>query len=244
MFCRYIITTTFLFSAIASTSAFSQESAPESPSLNSSKELAASEVETLDSKALEKPLDLRLPVSIDLHRPLDLRSRSRLYSTDQFATRGEQPASRGVSSESHEELSVLSDSERAKLALAQYDELARKEPFSVKSYALSASIANESSNTAIQTEPRGTRIDFDRSKAPDWSQSNYNPHSLDQRGQQAKLQIERTRQRSFDRVADMIHPGFGRLEFKVGENNVRLDYLNPRRCKLKGAGLCVQIGFK
>jgi len=243
MFCRYLVTTTFLFSAIVSTSAFSQE-APEPPGLNSSEGLAPSDVETLDPKVLEKPLDLRLPTSLDLHRPLDLRSRYRLvpdYSTDQFATLGEQPASGGSSPEW---LSPLPDSERTKLLLDRYDELARKEPFSVKSYALSESIRNTSSNTTPQAEPRGTRIDLDRSQSPDWSQSNYNPHSFDRKGQQAKLAIERTRQRSFDRVADMIHPGFGRLEFKVGENNVRLDYLNPRRCKLKGAGLCVQIGFK
>lgn len=196
-------------------------------------ELSPGQVEALDASVLEKPLDLSLP--------LDLRSRYRLtqeHQSDLFAPRAERSPSSGEFS------LLLSDSERTKRALDRYDELARKEPFSAKSYNYSE-LADKTPNTAVQAEPRGTRIDLSAKKT-DWSQSiyDYNPNSFDQKGQQAKLQIERTRQRSFDRVADMIHPGFGRMEFKVGENNVRFDYLNARRCKLKGAGLCVQIGFK
>jgi|AGTN01.1.fsa_nt_gi hypothetical protein len=185
-------------------------------------ELSSTELESLRSK-VQEPLDLRLPSALDLRLP------TRFDVLQNEFELIESP--------------LLSDSERAKRALEQYDEIMRKERFSVKSYAR-GDLARTVANPAVQTEPHGVKIDLNR-KSNDWSQSiyDYNPYTPDQKGQQAKLQIERTRQRSFDKVADMIHPGFGRMEFKVGDNNVRFDYLNARRCRLRGAGLCLQIGF-
>lgn len=184
-------------------------------------ELSPEVLEGIGSKVVQEPLDLRLPSTVDLRLP------------SRFNVRNDEL-----------ELSLLSDSERAKRALAQYDELVRKDRFSVKSYAAGLTVKNTSPDTAHQAESRGAKLDLSR-KSNDWSQSiyDYNPYTPDQKGQQARLQIERTRQRSFDKVADMIHPGFGRMEFKVGDNKVRFDYLNARRCKLKGAGLCLQVGF-
>lgn len=50
-------------------------------------------------------------------------------------------------------------------------------------------------------------------------------------------------QSTADRIADMIHPGLGRFEFKIGSNRARLDYLNARRCRMRGVGICFQVGF-
>lgn len=182
-------------------------------------ELSPEELEGVDSKVAQKPLDLRLP--------LDLRAKFKLQQEEQL------------------EQSLLSDAERARRALEQYEELERKDPFSVKSDAVAKTV-RKTPDTASQPESRGFQFDLN-SKGHDWSQSmyDYNPHMPDQKGQQAKMQIDRKRQRTFDRIADMIYPGFGRIEFKIGDSNARLDYLNARRCKgLKGVGLCLQIGLR
>jgi hypothetical protein len=46
-------------------------------------------------------------------------------------------------------------------------------------------------------------------------------------------------QRFSDRIADSIHPGFGRIESKNSSNQWRFDFLDPSRCKTKSRfGLC------
>jgi hypothetical protein len=51
------------------------------------------------------------------------------------------------------------------------------------------------------------------------------------------------RQRTADRIGDMIAPGFGRSEFSIGEARGRIDYLYAGRCRLKGVGICITIKF-
>jgi len=45
-----------------------------------------------------------------------------------------------------------------------------------------------------------------------------------------------------DRMADLIHPGFGRWETSKGGVNYRIDYLNTHRCKSAARlGLCLSV---
>jgi hypothetical protein len=53
-----------------------------------------------------------------------------------------------------------------------------------------------------------------------------------------------TRQRFSDRAADMIFPGFGRIESKDPQNPWRLDYLYSGSCRVKGLGMCFSMKLK
>ncbi|MBS1991960.1 MAG: hypothetical protein JSS86_11340 [Cyanobacteria bacterium SZAS LIN-2] len=50
-----------------------------------------------------------------------------------------------------------------------------------------------------------------------------------------------SRQRFSDQAADMIFPGFGRIESKDPNNQWRLDYIYSSRCRTKGLGLCFSM---
>jgi hypothetical protein len=54
-----------------------------------------------------------------------------------------------------------------------------------------------------------------------------------------QLFFQQRQERAFDRAADSIYPGFGRVEFKLLGQNMRLDYLNGRKCGFKKLGLCL-----
>jgi hypothetical protein len=53
-----------------------------------------------------------------------------------------------------------------------------------------------------------------------------------------RLIFEHSRDRAFDHFADSIFPGFGRLEFSFLKREMRLDYLNGRRCTSQKLGIC------
>jgi hypothetical protein len=59
-----------------------------------------------------------------------------------------------------------------------------------------------------------------------------------------KLFFERTQERAFDRIADSLFPGFGRLEFSILKRDLRFDYLNGRKCGAQKFGLCVSTTGK
>jgi len=53
-----------------------------------------------------------------------------------------------------------------------------------------------------------------------------------------------SRQRFSDRAADMIFPGFGRIESKDPQNPWRLDYLYSGSCRVKGLGMCFSMKIR
>ena len=59
-----------------------------------------------------------------------------------------------------------------------------------------------------------------------------------------KLFFERTQERAFDRIADNLFPGFGRLEFSLLKRDMRFDYLNGRKCGAQKFGLCLSTTLK
>ena len=59
-----------------------------------------------------------------------------------------------------------------------------------------------------------------------------------------KLFFERNQERAFDRIADNVFPGFGRLEFSFLKHDMRFDYLNGRKCGAQKFGLCISTTGK
>jgi len=136
----------------------------------------------------------------------------------------------------------VSDDEATRRALKLYDELRSVERFSLKPQRVYGPFTDDDMerrsrrpSSSFDLKPRGA-------SAEDFG--DYDPYSTDHRGVDAARQISQYRQRTADRIADMISPGFGRTEFNVGDNHVRIDYIYAKRCKMRGLGICLQMTFK
>lgn len=168
----------------------------------------------------------------------------------------------------------LSAGEKTKKALAVYDRMRADDPYTLKSDRLDLELNRfgdctgpctvspcvspcaRASIVLPYTRPISSTIQFEMEKsAPSPSSSNvYGPtyedgryhhgRESERKNRDAQRKIDETRQRTFEKVADSIAPGLGRVEFKIGSNNARLDYLYAKRCRVKGVGICLQVQFK
>lgn len=135
----------------------------------------------------------------------------------------------------------LSPEELVRRALRDYDRSVKDDPFGIKPkpvYGPSQSVSG-SPNLSQKS------LRFDRKDSYSYSDpGDFNPYDSDRLSNDARRQISTQRQRTADRIADMISPGFGRAEFQLGENHVRIDYIYSRRCKTRGVGVCFQMTFR
>ena len=137
----------------------------------------------------------------------------------------------------------LSSEELVRRALRAYDRSVKDDPFGVKL----KPIYGPSQSVSGSPNPSQKSLRFDRKEGyPDSSSdsNDFNPYDSDRLSNDARRQISTQRQRAADRIADMISPGFGRAEFEIGANHVRVDYIYSRRCKTRGVGVCFQMTFR
>lgn len=135
----------------------------------------------------------------------------------------------------------LSSEEAVRHALREYD-------ISVRDDSLAANgkrIYGPRESVSGSPNPSRNSLRFDRRDDSSLLESgDYSPFDSDRLSNDARRQISTQRQRTADRIADMIAPGFGRAEFDVGDNHVRVDYIYSRRCKTRGIGVCFQMTFR
>lgn len=135
----------------------------------------------------------------------------------------------------------LSSEEAVRRALRGYDIAVKNDPFGIKPKQVYG--PSESVNGSPNQSQNSLR--FDRRDNPSFVDSgDFNPYDSDRLSNDARRQISTQRQHTADRIADMISPGFGRAEFDVGDNHVRIDYIYSRRCKTRGIGVCFQMTFR
>ncbi len=130
---------------------------------------------------------------------------------------------------------VISDEEATARALKQYDQ-------SMRNWSLPPEKLNEILATSRVANPQD-KLRLGRTYDVTTPYSARDPYS--QREQFAREQLEWSRQRFSDRVADVIYPGFGRIETTHANGATsRIDYINTRRCGSRGIGICWQYRFK
>lgn len=124
---------------------------------------------------------------------------------------------------------AMSDEEATRRALKQYDQ-------SMRNWSIPPEKLNEILATNRVADPQD-KLRLGRT---------YDVTTLySQREQAAREQLEWSRQRFSDRVADVIYPGFGRIETTHANGATsRIDYINTRRCGSKGIGICWTYRFK
>jgi hypothetical protein len=142
-----------------------------------------------------------------------------------------------------------SSEEIVRRALRAYDRSVKDDPFGIKSKPVYGPPLNVSGSPKLKQK----EFRFDRNDSYSYSYSypnpnpkgnDFNSYDSDRFSSDARRQIATQRQRAADRIADMISPGFGRAEFEIGENHVRIDYIYSRRCKTRGVGVCFQMTFR
>lgn len=130
---------------------------------------------------------------------------------------------------------LISDEEATARALKQYDQ-------SMRNWSLPPEKLNEIIATSRAQDPQD-KLRLGRTYDVTTPYSSRDLYSS--REQVAREQLEWSRQRFSDRVADAIYPGFGRIETTLPNGATsRIDYINTRRCGTKGIGICWTYRFK
>lgn len=140
------------------------------------------------------------------------------------------------------------DVKLAKEALALYDSMEAHDPFSPRynKRRLTDQDFTPRPNSSFSSNKFSAQPRFERplplaDEPWDRNRSTQDRFMQDRTKQDRVIEV---RQRAADRVADMISPGFGRKEFKMGGHaHGRLDYIYAGKCRVKGLGMCVQISF-
>jgi hypothetical protein len=141
-----------------------------------------------------------------------------------------------------ESIQEISAEEAVRRALRAYDAAIKNDPFWIKPKSVYGPV--ESVGGSPNPSPRSLRFDRKDSSSSYVDMSDFSPYDSDRLSNDARRQISTSRQRTADRIADMISPGFGRSEFDVGDSHVRIDYIYARRCKMRGIGVCLQVTFR
>lgn len=159
--------------------------------------------------------------------------------------------------------------EQAREALEVYDRLRAADPYGLRSERLDLELKRftdcsagmcpdkfclgpcPSRSNALPPQKDLNDFAIERNKSADvdvygpvYEDGRYQGDEGERKNREALRKIEAQRQRTFERVADSIAPGLGRVEFKAGSNDVRIDYLYAKRCRVKGIGICLQVRFK
>lgn len=135
------------------------------------------------------------------------------------------------------------DEELARQTLALYDSLEAQDPFSPRYNKMRLTDPSFKSRdpNEFRLERKARSLSQDERVMPFYEEPWDRNRMTDNR---TTREVE-MKQRTADKVADMISPGFGRKEFKIGGHaRGRFDYIYAGKCRVKGFGMCVHITFQ